>query len=93
MPDDIEPILTEEVTNQQDDALPKKTSFQRFLKFSGFTLIFVGIAIILMIAGLVIFYRTGEIVKENAGFWLALSGVIIFLFTVIFGFERPVEES
>jgi len=87
-----DPSTSLDAANQQEVA-PKKTPYQTFLKFSGFTLIFIGVAIILMIAGIIVFYRTGAIVKENAGFWLALIGVVMFLFTVIFGFERPSDYA
>ena len=66
----------------------KKITWKSFLRFSGFTIIFALISTILMIVGLVLFYKSGVDSVTNAGKWMIVSGVIIFLFTIIFGFEK-----
>jgi cytochrome c biogenesis protein CcdA len=66
----------------------RKITWRSFIQISGFTIIFFIIAIVLMVIGLILFYKTSTALRENAGFWLIFSGVIVFLFTVIFGFEK-----
>ncbi|NHK31240.1 MAG: hypothetical protein FK730_07805 [Asgard group archaeon] len=66
----------------------KKVTWKSFLRISGLTIVFALISTILMIVGLVLFYKSGVDPVTNAGKWMIVSGVIIFLFTIIFGFEK-----
>jgi len=69
----------------------KKLTLRSFIKISGFTITFASIAILLMIIGLILFYRIGGSLRENVGYWMIFAGVILFLLTVVFGFEK-IEE-
>ena len=66
----------------------KKFTFRSFLKMSGITITFLITAAVLMIVGLIVFYFTAAEPTKNVGFWLIIAGVIGFLLTTIFGFER-----
>ncbi|MBN1328013.1 MAG: hypothetical protein JXA54_00945 [Candidatus Heimdallarchaeota archaeon] len=79
----------EEQTNELE--LPvkeKKVNWRSFIKISGFTITFAAISILLIIIGLILFYRADGLLRNNVGFWMILAGVIIFLLTVILGFEK-----
>lgn len=67
---------------------PRKFTFRSFLKMSGITIIFLLISAIIMIVGLIVFYYTVAETIKNAGFWLIITGVVVFFLTIIFGFER-----
>ncbi|NHJ46729.1 MAG: hypothetical protein FK733_02965 [Asgard group archaeon] len=77
--------LTDDTTFVEKE---KKITWRSFLKISGFTITFVVISLVLMIVGLILFYKTSSPLKGNAGYWMILAGVILFLLTVIFGFEK-----
>lgn len=66
----------------------KKGFWRLFLRFSGFTIVFALLSMILIIIGLVLFYKSGAETVILAGKWMTIAGVVTFLFTVIFGFER-----
>ena len=67
---------------------PRKFTFRSFLKMSGITIIFLLVSAVIMIIGLIVFYYTAAEAIKNVGFWLIITGVIVFLLTIIFGFER-----
>ncbi len=67
---------------------PRKFTFRSFLKMSGITIIFLLVSAIIMLVGLIVFYYTIADPVKNVGFWLIIAGVIVFLLTIIFGFER-----
>ena len=80
-----------DILDSLDDELleeEKKFTLRIFLKKSGLTISFASLAIILMVVGLIVFYRINGSLSQNAGFWMILLGVGIFLLTVIFGFEK-----
>lgn len=66
----------------------KKGFWRLFFRFSGFTLAFAFISISVIIIGLILFYKSGTETVVTAGKWMTVAGVVLFLFTVIFGFER-----
>jgi len=66
----------------------KKFTFKSFLKTNGFTLTFLVLSAIIMIIGLILFYWLEQELVKNAGFWLIISGVAVFLLTIIFGFQK-----
>ena len=82
--DEEEILLEEEIFVDSK----KKFTLRSFLKMSGITIIFLVVAAILMIAGLAVFYYTAAEPTRNVGFWLIVAGVVTFLLTMIFGFER-----
>ncbi|MHA1556770.1 MAG: hypothetical protein ACTSPM_07530 [Candidatus Heimdallarchaeota archaeon] len=67
---------------------PRKFTFRSFLKMSGITIILLLVSAVIMLVGLIVFYYTAAETVKNVGFWLIISGVIVFLLTIIFGFER-----
>ena len=70
---------------------PKRPSFRSFIKLSGITIVSISIAFISIILGIILFYTTTTKAANDAGLWLSIIGVVIFMFTIIFGFER-IEE-
>ncbi|NHJ03634.1 MAG: hypothetical protein EAX90_02345 [Candidatus Heimdallarchaeota archaeon] len=66
----------------------KKFTFRSFLKTNGFTLTFLVLSAIVMIIGLILFYWLEQELVKNAGFWLIISGVAVFLLTIILGFQK-----
>ena len=66
----------------------KRITFKSFLKTNAITLIFMFLSAIAMIIGLFLFYWLEEELIKNAGFWLIISGVVAFLLTIIFGFQK-----
>ncbi len=66
----------------------RKFTFRSFLRMSGITIVFLLLAAVVMIIGLIVYYYTATETLRNAGFWLIIVGVIVFLLTIIFGFER-----
>ncbi|HUT82354.1 MAG TPA: hypothetical protein VMZ29_14230 [Candidatus Bathyarchaeia archaeon] len=88
-----ENITTQDSNEQQTTELEqpikeKKVSWRSFMKISGFTITFAAISIVLIIIGLILFYKADGLLRNNAGFWIILAGVIVFLLTVILGFEK-----
>ncbi len=93
MPDIDNPQTNDDIQNLdvQISDFPEskpKVNWKSFIKFSGFTITFVVISLALMIIGLILFYKNPTVIRENVGFWIAFAGVIIFLLTVILGFEK-----
>ncbi|NHJ85277.1 MAG: hypothetical protein FK734_07430 [Asgard group archaeon] len=92
MTDDISPTepqidaILSDVTEEEEHI--KKFTFKSFLRMSGFTIVFSIISVILMVVGIILFYKIDTAVSQNAGFWIVLTGVVIFLLTVIFGFNK-----
>ncbi len=97
--DDLSPeeIETEVQEFDEEDMLieeeifvdsPRKFTFRSFLKMSGITIILLLVSAVIMLVGLIVFYYTAAETIKNVGFWLIISGVIVFLLTIIFGFER-----
>ncbi len=66
-----------------------RKTFKEFLKQSGLSLIFGGIAIIIIIIGVILYYTAADHpITQKTGLWLGIAGVVIFMLTTIFGFER-----
>ena len=65
-----------------------RKTFKEFLKQSGLSLIFGGIAIIIIILGVILYYTAAGPITQKTGLWLGIAGVVIFMLTTIFGFER-----
>ncbi len=85
--------VTPESDDQQSTELEqsikeKKVNWRSFIKVSGFTITFTAISILLITIGLILFYKTEAVLRTNVGFWMILAGVIVFLLTVILGFEK-----
>jgi cytochrome c biogenesis protein CcdA len=72
------------------DIQPKKKalSIRAFIRISGFTITFVVLSFVLIIIGIVLYYVQANPQIQDVGFWLAVAGVIVFMLTMIFGFEK-----
>jgi len=87
-------IVEEDANNQELLEDPEKVklslreSFKVFLRKSGLSLVLGGIAIVLIILGVVLYYASTGLTTQKAGLWLGIAGVVIFMLTTIFGFER-----
>ncbi|NHJ33480.1 MAG: hypothetical protein FK732_11525 [Asgard group archaeon] len=90
----IEEVTPQEIENQsrlEQEVFvePKReVTWRSFIKISGFTIVFISLALISMTIGLIMYYVSSRPMVQNAGFWIIFVGVAIFLLTIIFGFER-----
>lgn len=66
---------------------PPEQSFWAKYNINWFTISLAGLGIVLVILGIIFFYRI-EAISSAIGFWFSIAGVLLFLFTIIFGFER-----
>ncbi|MBD3192450.1 MAG: hypothetical protein GF308_17555 [Candidatus Heimdallarchaeota archaeon] len=66
---------------------PPEQSFWVKYNINWLTISLAVLGIVLVILGVIFFYRI-EAISPTIGFWLSVAGVLLFLFTVIFGFER-----
>ena len=86
--------IVEDENNQEmlDETGEVKVSlcqtFKIFLRKSGISIVLGGIAIIAIILGVILFYVSDGPITQKAGLWLGIAGVVIFMLTTIFGFER-----
>ncbi|MHA1125840.1 MAG: hypothetical protein ACTSO7_10955 [Candidatus Heimdallarchaeota archaeon] len=71
-----------------DEAEPKRFTLKTFLRKSGLSIVLGGIAILTIILGVILYYTGNNPTTQKTGLWLGIVGVVIFMLTTIFGFER-----
>lgn len=85
----VEEESNQEILEETDEVkVSFKESLKEFLRKSGLSLVLGGIAIIIIILGVVLYYTSTGLTTQKAGLWLGIVGVVIFMLTTIFGFER-----
>lgn len=80
-------VTTADVHDDSKASKPKFT-YKKFLKKNGLTISLFLFSTLIMVVGLILYYQVENIITSKTGFWMIFSGVILFLVTIIFGFER-----